>query len=247
VRPAEPAREAQLSEDVQPGRSQPPRPAGRASGRRPSRSSARGYGCPATAQAASPAGGTAGLAGSPTSLCRSHHERHHPDGRPGDQVLRQIGDLLLRQFLASHALGEHPDHRVVAQVDERRRPPAAGHLQQIPDEVLGQLSERGDQFGAEQCYRKAIEAGNTDAMLNLGAFLSRHGDDPGIKARSGRASAKTGTRLSAFARRLPRSRGAGRVRASRYLRAGTRGRGRAVAPPALLQRADQASPAGGAA
>jgi hypothetical protein len=48
-------------------RSPPPRPAGRASGRRPSPSSARGCGCPATVRAASPSCVTGGSGGSPSA------------------------------------------------------------------------------------------------------------------------------------------------------------------------------------
>src|SRR5262249_49089600 len=40
-------------------------------------------------------------------------QRHHPDERPGDEVVRHVEDLLLHEFLAPNTLGQHADHRVV--------------------------------------------------------------------------------------------------------------------------------------
>jgi hypothetical protein len=65
-------------------------------------------------------------------------ERDDPDVGPGDQVGRKVVEADLDELGTSYALGQHPDHRVVAGVVERPGPPAPGDREQVPDEVGGQ-------------------------------------------------------------------------------------------------------------
>jgi hypothetical protein len=79
----------------------------------------------------------------PSSAARAPFYRHHPDIRPRDQVGRQVVQPDLHQLGPPHALGQHPDHRVVSGVLERPRPPVPGNREQVPDEV-GRQRRRPD-------------------------------------------------------------------------------------------------------
>jgi hypothetical protein len=79
----------------------------------------------------------------PVFQLRGSLQRHHPDERAGDQVRGQVAGLLLDNLGAPHAFGQHPDQGVSAGEVEVARLAAAGDLQEVGDELLGQRGGPG--------------------------------------------------------------------------------------------------------